>query len=32
MKALLYLGVQAVRTTRAAMAVIANGYEAESMT
>src|SRR4051812_10939684 len=31
-KALLYLGVLAVRSTRAAMAVIANGYEAESMT
>jgi hypothetical protein len=31
-KALLYLGVLAVRTTRAAMAVIASGYEAEAMT
>jgi hypothetical protein len=31
-KALLYLGVLAVRTTRAAMAVLANGYEAEAMT
>jgi hypothetical protein len=31
-KALLYLGVLAVRTTRAAMAVLAAGYEAESMT
>jgi hypothetical protein len=30
-KALLYLGVIAVRTTRAAMAVIACGYEAETM-
>jgi hypothetical protein len=30
-KALLYLGVIAVRTTRAAMAVIANGYEAETL-
>jgi hypothetical protein len=31
-KALLYLGVLAVRITRAAMAVIANGYEQEAMT
>jgi hypothetical protein len=31
-KALLYLGVLGVRTTRAAMAVLAAGYEAESMT
>jgi hypothetical protein len=31
-KALLYLGVLAVRITRAAMAVIASGYEQESMT
>jgi hypothetical protein len=30
-KALLYLGVIGVRTTRAAMAVIASGYEAETM-
>jgi len=30
-KALLYLGVLAVRTTRAAMAVIACGYEAETL-
>jgi hypothetical protein len=30
-KALLFLGVIAVRTTRAAMAVIASGYEAETM-
>ena len=30
-KSLLYLGVIAVRTTRAAMAVIASGYEAETM-
>lgn len=30
-KALLYLGVLAVRQTRAAMAVVANGYEAEVM-
>jgi hypothetical protein len=31
-KALLYLGVLAVRITRAAMAVIASGYEQEAMT
>jgi hypothetical protein len=31
-KALLYLGLLGVRTTRAAMAVVAAGYEAESMT
>lgn len=31
-KALLYLGVLAVRTTRAAMAVVASGYEGEAMT
>ena len=30
-RALMYLGVLAVRTTRAAMAVLAIGYEAESM-
>jgi hypothetical protein len=31
-KALLYLGVLGVRTVRAGMAVISNGYEAEAMT
>src|SRR4051812_30288931 len=31
-KALLYLGVLALRATRAAMSVIAAGYEGESMT